>query len=184
MTVTYELTDLGRSLQAVVELLKDWAEGHMGEVLAARDTYDSSALTAPRVCGCAHTCGVPWSQRSSSRWRWSPAAVATAGTSGGDGGDFTEQSADEISDAAKDAMADLEAVTIDGTLSSDGQEIDITMSIGSGGDCTGSFGTQGATAEILGVDGTVWFRPDAAFWGSTPGPRPRPRSSPPPGTGG
>ena len=89
---------------------------------------------------------------------------------GGDGGDFTEQSADEISDAAKDAMADLEAVTIDGTLSSDGQEIDITMSIGSGGDCTGSFGTQGATAEILGVDGTVWFRPDAAFWELYAGP--------------
>ena len=36
VTVTYELTDLGRSLQSVVELLKDWAEGHMGQVLAAR----------------------------------------------------------------------------------------------------------------------------------------------------
>ena len=41
VTVTYELTDLGRSLQSVVELLKDWAEGHMGQVLAARDTYDA-----------------------------------------------------------------------------------------------------------------------------------------------
>jgi len=41
VTVTYELTDLGRSLQSVVELLKDWAEGHMNQVLAARDTYDA-----------------------------------------------------------------------------------------------------------------------------------------------
>jgi DNA-binding HxlR family transcriptional regulator len=43
VTVTYQLTDLGRSLQGVVELLKDWAEAHMGQVLAARDTYDGAA---------------------------------------------------------------------------------------------------------------------------------------------
>jgi hypothetical protein len=88
------------------------------------------------------------------------------GSDGGDGsgGDFTDQSAEKISDAAKDAMADLEAVTIDGTLTSDGQEIGITMSIGKGGNCTGSFSTQGATAEILGVEGTTWFKPDEAFW--------------------
>jgi hypothetical protein len=83
---------------------------------------------------------------------------------GGGGGDFAAQSADEISDAAKAAMGDLDAVTIAGTLSSDGQEIDLELSIGKGGNCTGSFGTQGATAEILGVDGTTWFRPDEAFW--------------------
>jgi hypothetical protein len=101
-------------------------------------------------------------------------ALAGCGDSGGDdgdsGGDFADQSAEQISDAAKDAMGDLEAVTIDGTLSSDGREIDIAMSIGAGGDCTGSFGTQGATAEILGVDGTVWFKPDAAFWELFAGP--------------
>ena len=38
------------------------------------------------------------------------------------------------------------------------------MAIGKGGNCTGEFSTQGATAEILGVDGTTWFRPDEAFW--------------------
>lgn len=84
--------------------------------------------------------------------------------SGGDADAFTGQSAEEISDAAKDAMADLDAVTIDGTLTSDDQEIAITMSLGASGNCTGSFTTQGATAEILGVEGTTWFRPDEAFW--------------------
>lgn len=43
VTVTYELTDLGRSLQGVLELLKGWAEGHMDQVLAARDSYDALA---------------------------------------------------------------------------------------------------------------------------------------------
>jgi hypothetical protein len=104
-------------------------------------------------------------------------AVAGCGDSAGDGGDggdgggdFAEQSAEKISEAAKDAMGDLEAVTIDGTLSAEGREIDIAMSIGAGGDCTGSFSTQGGSAEILGVDGTVWFKPDAAFWELFAGP--------------
>ena len=33
VTVTYELTDLGLSLQQLMHGLKDWAESHMGEVL-------------------------------------------------------------------------------------------------------------------------------------------------------
>jgi DNA-binding HxlR family transcriptional regulator len=37
--VDYELTPLGRSLQAVICQLKDWAEAHMAEVDAARATY-------------------------------------------------------------------------------------------------------------------------------------------------
>ena len=40
VTVTYELTDLGRSLQGVMRGIKEWAEGHMDEVLARRDGYD------------------------------------------------------------------------------------------------------------------------------------------------
>mgnify|MGYP002377088669 CR=1 FL=1 len=40
VTVTYELTDLGHSLQRVIHGLKDWAEAHMEDVLAARSTYD------------------------------------------------------------------------------------------------------------------------------------------------
>ncbi len=41
VTVTYEMTDLGRSLHRVVGLLKDWAESHMDEVHAARGSYDA-----------------------------------------------------------------------------------------------------------------------------------------------
>lgn len=40
VTVTYELTDLGRSLQGVMRGIKAWAEGHMEEVLTHRDGYD------------------------------------------------------------------------------------------------------------------------------------------------
>lgn len=40
VTVTYELTDLGRSLQGLMWGIKEWAEGHMDEVLTHRDGYD------------------------------------------------------------------------------------------------------------------------------------------------
>jgi DNA-binding HxlR family transcriptional regulator len=41
VTVTYELTDLGLSLQQLMHGLKDWAESHMGEVLTNRSQYDT-----------------------------------------------------------------------------------------------------------------------------------------------
>ena len=41
VTVTYQLTDLGISLQHVMLELKEWAEAHMGEVLANREKYDT-----------------------------------------------------------------------------------------------------------------------------------------------
>jgi len=41
VTVTYELTDLGLSLQQLMHGLKDWAESHMGQVLANRSQYDA-----------------------------------------------------------------------------------------------------------------------------------------------
>ncbi|MET8990695.1 helix-turn-helix domain-containing protein [Nonomuraea wenchangensis] len=40
VTVTYELTDLGLSLHQMMRGLKSWAETHMDEVLAHRETYD------------------------------------------------------------------------------------------------------------------------------------------------
>lgn len=41
VTVTYELTDLGLSLQQVMRGIKIWAEAHMDEVHANREEYDT-----------------------------------------------------------------------------------------------------------------------------------------------
>jgi DNA-binding HxlR family transcriptional regulator len=41
VTVSYELTDLGLSLYGMMRGLKAWAEEHMDDVLANRDTYDT-----------------------------------------------------------------------------------------------------------------------------------------------
>ena len=41
VTVSYELTELGLSLHAMIRGLKTWAETHMDEVAAARAGYDA-----------------------------------------------------------------------------------------------------------------------------------------------
>jgi DNA-binding HxlR family transcriptional regulator len=41
VTVTYELTDLGRSLHQMMRGVKTWAETHMDDVLANREAYDT-----------------------------------------------------------------------------------------------------------------------------------------------
>jgi DNA-binding HxlR family transcriptional regulator len=39
--VEYELTELGRTLQAPLQALGHWAEEHIAAVLAARESYDA-----------------------------------------------------------------------------------------------------------------------------------------------
>ncbi|WP_101789258.1 winged helix-turn-helix transcriptional regulator [Nonomuraea indica] len=46
--VDYALTPLGVSLLPVMRAIKDWAETHIEQVTAARDTYDSRA-TCPEA---------------------------------------------------------------------------------------------------------------------------------------
>jgi DNA-binding HxlR family transcriptional regulator len=41
VTVSYELTDLGLSLHQMTRGLRSWAQMHMAEVLANRETYDA-----------------------------------------------------------------------------------------------------------------------------------------------
>lgn len=38
--VDYELTDVGRSLQAPLRALEEWAKAHMADVLDSRNAYD------------------------------------------------------------------------------------------------------------------------------------------------
>ncbi|WP_458683476.1 winged helix-turn-helix transcriptional regulator [Prescottella equi] len=42
VTVSYELTDLGRSLHQLARGIRGWAQDHMQEVLAHRATYDEA----------------------------------------------------------------------------------------------------------------------------------------------
>lgn len=48
VTVTYELTELGMSLQETMFHLKAWAEAHMDEVAANREAFDGQASPVGR----------------------------------------------------------------------------------------------------------------------------------------
>ena len=96
------------------------------------------------------------------------AAALTACGGGGDD-DFTAQSGSKIADQSKKAMEELEAVKVDGTVKSNGQEVSINMQTNNDGDCSGEIEVGGGKAELVGVDGKVWFKPDAAFWKASAG---------------
>lgn len=83
---------------------------------------------------------------------------------GGDASSFTDQSAVDIVTEAKDAMGTLESVKVSGSIDSDGEEIALDLAMNTEGTCEGSVSLDGANLELLGVDGTTWFKPDEAFW--------------------
>lgn len=97
------------------------------------------------------------------------AALSACGGGGEGGGDFTDRSAADIVSGAKSVMGDLEAVKVTGSVTTGGQQIDLEVQANSEGDCTGSFGSEGGKAELLGVGGQLWFRPDEAFWRASAG---------------
>lgn len=102
-------------------------------------------------------------------------AVASVGlaaatlTSCGGGDDFTEQSGAKIAEESKAAMSGLDAVKVSGAITSDGQDITIDMQVNSDGKCFGSIGIGDGSADLMGVDGEAWFKPDEAFWQATAG---------------
>ena len=88
---------------------------------------------------------------------------------GGGDSDFAKQSGHKIADAAKADMKELDQVKFSGEITSEGDNITLDVQASSAGDCTGSIGIGGGTAEILAKDGTNWFKPDEAFWRANAG---------------
>jgi DNA-binding HxlR family transcriptional regulator len=48
-TVEYRLTPLGQSLTDAIDAIRDWAYGHMPEIDAARDAYDTRNADGPKA---------------------------------------------------------------------------------------------------------------------------------------
>jgi hypothetical protein len=82
---------------------------------------------------------------------------------------FAEQSGDTIAATAKADMKKLDAVKFSGEIVSDGATITLDVQASSAGDCTGSIGLGGGSAEIRAKDGSNWFKPDEAFWRANAG---------------
>lgn len=83
---------------------------------------------------------------------------------GSEGEDFAGQSAAEITAAAAEDMKALESVRIAGDITTEGQPLSLDMQVSASGDCQGTMGIMGGSAELISTDGSTWFKPDEAFW--------------------
>ena len=125
------------------------------------------------------------------RQRWAAAVLAgglllgsTACGGGGDDGkkdsgsdavdqkaidEFAAQSATEIKDQVVADMKELDSLTMSAKITSNGEDIQLDLSMDTTGQCEGSMQLQGGTADLLSVDGDVYIKGDEAFWTATAG---------------
>lgn len=78
--------------------------------------------------------------------------------------EFMGQTAEEIVEAAIADMESLTSVQVSADIETSDAAISLDLQLSTGGDCTGTVGLDGATAEVLSVDGSSWFKPDADFF--------------------
>lgn len=89
--------------------------------------------------------------------------------SGSDGGadagaTFASSSAEAKVTAAKDAMRDLRSIHLTGTMSNEGQQVEVDLQSSADGRCVGTYGFSGGVAEVRATEDGAWMRPDAAIW--------------------
>ncbi|MDT9595343.1 hypothetical protein RDV89_19805 [Nocardioides zeae] len=96
------------------------------------------------------------------------------GADGGDGGEdsvaLVDRDPQEIMDLAERATLGADSVQLTGTITQDGVETTIDGRLGGADACEITLTVDGATVEVLGVDGEYWMKPDATFWTQQGGP--------------
>ena len=97
------------------------------------------------------------------------AALLTA--CGDDAEGFADRPVAEILEETEADMRALDSLRLSGDIVADGQQVSIDMAISTDGDCAGSIGQGGASAEIISVGGESFMKPDEAFWEQMGGPQ-------------
>jgi hypothetical protein len=91
-------------------------------------------------------------------------AAACGGGSSSGQSSFADESGDDIAKAAALDLRGLHAVRITGDLHTDGAHETLDLAVDSDGDCSGTVAVDDARAQILAVRGTVWLKPNVAFF--------------------
>lgn len=92
------------------------------------------------------------------------------GGGGGEAGGLEDKSIKEIEKQSMKAMKAADSMSMDAEFASDGQKMAMELSLSKAGDCTGTIAMQGASAEVLRVDGKSYMKPDQKFWELNAGP--------------
>lgn len=85
------------------------------------------------------------------------------------GAEFAAQTVKEITAQSEKDMKALTSLTMAGTITQDDGELELDLSFDTDGNCAGSMGMQGGTAEVVSVDGASYLRGNEAFWRATAG---------------
>ncbi|WP_103502490.1 MULTISPECIES: hypothetical protein [Streptomyces] len=98
------------------------------------------------------------------------AFVLGATACGSDGGHFEGKEPQEIAEAARASMTDLDSLSMSSDISGQNgmtgetESIKLNASIAGNGDCEGSVALGEAEADFMSVDGTGYFKANDAFW--------------------
>ena len=96
--------------------------------------------------------------------------VAIAATMTGCGGDdFADGSAKDIIKASATDMGKLKSVHLNADITSDGSNVTMDLSLDTDGNCEGTVGVGGGSADILGIGDQAWYKADEAFWRANAG---------------
>ncbi|MEU2506871.1 hypothetical protein ABZ621_19470 [Streptomyces sp. NPDC007863] len=70
----------------------------------------------------------------------------------------------EIADRAVDATRSAHSLRMTGQVVSEGQDLDVDLSVDDQGSCQGRIGVDEGEAELRRLDGVTYMKGDAAFW--------------------
>ncbi|MFN8195535.1 MAG: hypothetical protein U0R80_14790 [Nocardioidaceae bacterium] len=83
--------------------------------------------------------------------------------------DFAGQSGKEIKDAVVADMKELDSLAMSAEVNANGQAIQLDLAMDTDGQCVGTVGMQGGTAQIMSVGGDLYMKGDEDFWKATAG---------------
>lgn len=89
----------------------------------------------------------------------------------GSGSDSYEDTApDDIAKDVADAMKEVTSLHMAGTLTQDGQNIDVDLAMAESGNCEGTMSFEGqGSLDLIVTGGDGYFKPDEQFWRSQAG---------------
>ncbi len=79
--------------------------------------------------------------------------------------EYAESSSETIAEDLIEAMGDVESVRMAGTVTEDGEDLELDVEVNTDGECEGTIGVNGqGTIELLHLDGVSYFKADEEFW--------------------
>src|SRR5919106_2386500 len=91
----------------------------------------------------------------------------------GSGSDpYEDTSPNDIAKDVADAMKEVTSLRMAGTLTQDGQTIDVDLAMSASGNCEGQMSLEGqGSFELIVTDGDGFIKPDEEFWRTQGGPQ-------------